>query len=175
MSYNADCNTLEHAHKVISRHHCYSARWFMPLVKAVIVDSLDRILLVQQCSDLRWVLPSGKMVPDESAQESVERITKAYTGLRVTKCAPFIVDSGKYVKVPESPDAQIIVFGFRVREWSGDLVTQTFDTLDAGWFTVDEAYDVLGHWADDVTTIDDHICTDYDPPAPADGSLVWVR
>ncbi len=153
----------------------YSSRYFIPLTRAVCADFSDRILLIRRRYDGRWALPAGSMMPGESAQECLERVVRAQTGLTVIKCAPFIADSGKYVRFPGQPEAQMIVFGFRVREWEGELMKQTAETLDARWLFPKQACELLGMWNEDVVTIEDHVCTDYDPPMPAEGGLVWVR
>lgn len=161
--------------RVRSPHRYYNAEYFIPATRAVIEDFACRILLVRRRSDMRWALPGGSMMPEESAQDCVERVVKLQTGLTPRDSAPFIVDSGKYVRFPGQPEVQMITFGFRIRNWTGDLETNTSETLDARWCNRRDAYDLLGYGHDDITTIEDHICTDYDSPVPADGGLVWVR
>ena len=153
----------------------YTAKYFIPSTKAVIEDYGFRLLLVRRRSDGRWGLPSGCMMPGESAQNSVERMVEAQTGLTPRDATPFIADSGKHVRVPGKPEAQMIVFGFRIRKWDGELKTSTPDTIDAQWFTTTGVRDVLDYWNDDRTTIEDHNCTDYDPPVPPEGPVIWVR
>ena len=156
-------------------HLYYSAKYFIPSTRAVIVDRDDRVLIVRRRSDSRWGLPGGNMTPGESAQECLERVVKVQTGLTVVESAPFIADSGKYARVLGNAETQMIMFGFRVRKWSGELMTETAETLDARWLWPSDAIGLLGYWHDDSTTIEDHNCTDYDPPVVAEGGIVWVR
>ena len=153
----------------------YQAKYFIPSTRAVIVDCVERVLLVRRRSDSRWGLPGGNMIPGESAQECLERVVKAQTGLTVVVSAPFIADSGKYSRAAGHPEAQVIMFDFRIRKWSGELMTETTETLNVRWLWPSEAIGLLGYWHDDSTTIEDHTCTDYDPPVPAEGGIVWIR
>ncbi len=153
----------------------YTPEFFVPSTRAVIEDYDFRLLLVRRRSDARWGLPGGSMMPGESAQDSIERIVKAQTGLVPLDASPFIVDSGKYVRVPGKPEAQMITFGFRIREWECELKTSTPETIDAQWFTTERVREMLHYTNDDITTIEDHNCTDYDPPVPPEGPVIWVR
>lgn len=153
----------------------YKARYFVPAARAVVVNNGFQVLLVRRKIDREWGLPTGGMIPGESAQECAERVISEQTGLEATKIQPFVVDSGKYNRVRGKPSAQAIIFSFRVLEWVGELQTDNAHVMDARWFCPDEAYDLLGIDNDDVTAIEDHICTDVDADVQAEGDLVWVR
>ena len=156
-------------------HWFYEAQHIVVATRAVLVDFMGRFLLVRRRSDRRWALPYGVMLPGESAEDCMERVVRAQTGLEVAQRAPFIADSGKYMRMPGRPEVQLVVFGFRVTKWRGYADASNSEIMDSGWFMQDEAYDLFGQFSDDVTAIEDHICTDYDPPVPAEGGIVWVR
>ena len=153
----------------------FDVKHIVVATKAVLVDYTMRILLVRRRVDGCWALPYGLMLPGESAQECMERVVKSQTGVTVEKSAPFIADSGKYTRTPDNPVTQLVVFGFRVTKWS-DCVEQNNSEISASrWTTRKQACHLLSIDNDDLVTIEDHICTDYDPPVPAEGGIVWVR
>ena len=153
----------------------YKAQYFVPVARAVVLNNGFRILLVRRKIDQSWGLPTSGMIPGESAEECAERAVREQTGLRATKIQPFVVDSGKYNRVPDKPSAQAIMFSFRVLEWQGHLETNNDYIMDAQWFWPNETHDILGIFNDDVTAIEDHTCTDVDAEVHAEGNLVWVR
>lgn len=153
----------------------YKAQYFVPMARAVVLNNGFRVLLVRRKDDLEWGLPKGLMLPGESAQECAERMISVQTGLTVTKIQPFVVDSGKYNRVPGKPSAQAIIFSFRVLDWDGELQTNNDHIMDAQWFWPRETRDILGIYNDDLTAIEEHTCTDIDADVHAEGNLVWVR
>ena len=153
----------------------YKAQYFVPMARAVVLNNGFRVLLVRRKVDREWGLPMGLMIPGESAQECAERVVTEQTGLIVRKIHPFVVDSGKYNRVPGKPSAQAIIFSFRVLEWDGELEASNGHIMDARWLWPSEARNILGIFNDDVTAIEDHTCTDVDANVHAEGNLVWVR
>lgn len=153
----------------------YRAQYFVPIARAVVLNNGFRVLLVRRKDDFEWGLPKGLMLPGESAQECAERVVREQTGLTAWKIQPFVVDSGKYNRVPGKPSAQAIIFSFRVLEWRGELETNNEYITDAQWFWPAETRDVLSISNDDLRAIDDHTCTDVDSDVHAEGNLVWVR
>ena len=153
----------------------YKAQYFVPMARAVVLNDGFRVLLVRRKDGLEWGLPRGLMLPGESAEECAERVVSVYTGLKVKKMQPFVVDSGKYNRVLGKPSAQAIIFSFRILEWHGELETNNEYIVDAQWFWPAETRDILGLYNDDLTAIEDHTCTDVDADVHAEGNLVWVR
>ena len=153
----------------------YKAQYFVPMARAVVVSGGFRVLLVRWKVDGKWGLPKGAMFPGESAEECAVRVVGATTGLTPTNIRPFLVDSGKYSRVPGQVSAQAITFSFRVLEFEGELETENDQIMDAGWFWPKESYEVLGLWNDDTTAVEEHVCTDVDAEVHAEGKLVWVR
>ena len=151
------------------------AQYIVVATRAVLVDYMGRFLLVRRRSDGRWALPYGVMSPGESAQDCLERVVKNQVGVEVAESSPFIADSGKYMRMPGRPQAQLVVFGFRVTKWQGYVDDSNAEIIESRWATQREAHELLGRFTDDVTTLEDHICTDYDPQVPAEGGIVWVR
>ena len=153
----------------------YKPKYFVPMTRAVVLNNGLRVLLVRMKDNREWGLPKGSMIPGESAEECAQRVVRVKTGLTATKTQPFVVDSGKYNRVPGKPSAQAVIFSFRVLEWNGELETNNEYVMDAQWFRPSETHDILGIYSDDLTAIEDHTCTDVDADVHAEGNLVWVR
>ena len=153
----------------------YKAQYFVPMARSVVLNNGFRVLLVRRKVDRKWGLPMGLMIPGESAQECAERVVTEQTGLIVRKIQPFVVDSGKYNRVPGKPSAQAIIFSFRVLEWGGELKSRNEHVMDAQWLWPSETRKILGIFNDDLTAIEGHTCTDVDADVHAEGNLVWVR
>ena len=153
----------------------YKAQYFVPMARAVVLNNGFRVLLVRRSIDREWGLPMGSMLPGESAQECAERVVTEQTGLIVRKIQPFVVDSGKYNRVPGKPSAQAIIFSFRILEWDGELEASNGHVTDAQWLRPSETPNILGIFNDDLTAIEDHICTDVDADVHAEENLVWVK
>ena len=77
------------------------------------------------------------METDETVYEALCREVKEETGLSVKSATLISIYSGPRFagKNQFGNEQQLLVFQFRVDEWSGSLVKETNETLDAGFFT----------------------------------------
>ena len=153
----------------------YDATCFIPYAVAIVCDGTgEACVVVKSREDGRWRLPSAAIQPGESGEEAAVRAVQEQTGLTVGDAQPFIADSGKYVRAPGRPHAQLIRFGYRFFEWRGELLTQTSTTVHARFVGRPEIYEALEMSCDDLTIYEDHLCT-LEADVPAEGGLVWVR
>lgn len=153
----------------------YHATHFIPSAVAIVCDgSGEACVVVKSRVNGRWVLPSTEIQPGESGEEAAVRAVHEQTGLTAGTAQPFIADSGKYVRASGRPPAQLIRFGYRFFDWSGELQQQTATTVDARMVGRPEIYEALGMSDDDLTIYEDHLCT-LEVDAPAEGGLVWMR
>ena len=153
----------------------YNATHFIPSAVAIVCDrSGEACVVVKSRVNGRWGPPSTEIQPGESGEEAAVRAVQEQTGLEVGTAQPFIADSGKYVRASGRPHAQLIRFGYRFFDWSGELQQQTATTVDARMVGRPEIYEALCMSDDDLTIYEDHLCT-LEVDAPAEGGLVWMR
>ena len=80
------------------------------------------------------------MEPGESVTECMIREVWEETGLTPTSWRAYAVYSHPRYHAPTRPEAQLLTIAFRVDAWSGNLKTQTNETTDAQWFTLDQIH-----------------------------------
>ena len=114
--------------------------YIVPAARAVVFDSDGRVLLICRGDNGQWALPAGGMEPGESVTDCVKREVLEETGIKVHSCRAFAVYSEPRFTAPTRPDAQLLTVAYRVDacDWDGDVVRETDETVDAGWFTVSE-------------------------------------
>jgi 8-oxo-dGTP pyrophosphatase MutT (NUDIX family) len=108
--------------------------------RCVVKDDAGRLLLIQRNDNGHWAFPAGALELGDSIAECAIREVFEETGLRVTALTPFALYSGKQHTVtnPYGHTYQLHVHAFRVDAWEGDLVRTTDETLDAGFFDLDD-------------------------------------
>lgn len=108
--------------------------------RAVVWDQEGRMLFIRRRDNGKWAMPAGAMELDESISDCVVREVQEETGLQVQAATLFAIwsDPEKTSIVTHYGDPyQVISFIFRVDEWSGQLVTETDETIDARFFPLD--------------------------------------
>lgn len=116
--------------------------------RAVVRDAQGRLLLIRRRDNGRWALPAGAMELDESISDCVVREVWEESGLKVHAATLFAIWSHpeKTSIVTHYGDPyQVINFVFRVDEWSGQLVTETDETIDARFFPLDALPETSAH------------------------------
>jgi ADP-ribose pyrophosphatase YjhB (NUDIX family) len=117
--------------------------------RAVIFDRQGRLLLIRRRDNKRWAMPAGAMELGESIYECLVREVREESGLDVQAATLFAIwsDPIKTSIVTHYGDPyQVIVFVFRVDKWRGELVSQTDETVDAGFFTLDGLPAIAPHY-----------------------------
>ena len=111
-----------------------------PGPRAILRDSEGRTLFIRRSDDGRWAWPAGMMELDETVYDALCREVKEETGLDVLSATLIAIYSGpRFTWVNEyGSEHQGLVFQFRVDKWAGSLVTETDETIDAGFFSEDE-------------------------------------
>jgi 8-oxo-dGTP pyrophosphatase MutT (NUDIX family) len=107
--------------------------------RGVVRDDAGRVLLICRSDNGWWALPAGAMELGESVAECAAREVYEETGLRVREATPFVLYSGAQHTHTDmyGHTYQLHVTGFRVDAWTGDLLQQTDETRDAGFFALD--------------------------------------
>jgi ADP-ribose pyrophosphatase YjhB (NUDIX family) len=118
-------------------------------VRAVVFDEDGRLLLIRRRDNQRWALPAGTMELDESIYDCLVREVWEETGLTVQEATLFAVwsDPARTSIVTHYGDPyHVVVFVFKVNKWVGEVVRQTDETVDAGFFSLDEMPEMASHY-----------------------------
>jgi len=106
--------------------------------RGVILDDRNRLLLIQRSDNHRWAIPAGAMELGESIEECAIRETWEETGLRATSLTPFAFYTRYTYTNDYGHTYQQILMSFRIHTWEGELVRQTEESVDAGFFELDK-------------------------------------
>jgi 8-oxo-dGTP pyrophosphatase MutT (NUDIX family) len=105
--------------------------------RGVLLDDRNRLLLIQRSDNGRWALPAGAMELGESMEECAIREVREETGLTATSLTPFAFYSAYTYTNEWGHTYQQILMSFRVHSWTGELLRQTEESVDAGFFPLD--------------------------------------
>ena len=107
--------------------------------RGVVLNSDGHVLLVQRRDNKHWVMPAGGLELDEAILECCKREVYEEAGLTVEKATLIAIYSDpKYSFTTAYGDPyQMVSFVFRVDAWSGEVQTDTDETLDARFFPLD--------------------------------------
>ena len=119
----------------------------IPATRAVIRDDARRVVLVRRRDNGTWVLPGGFMELGESVQDSLQREVREETGLAVVSATLVAIHSEPRFAFTNAYGGrhQLLNLILRVDEWTGSLVRETDETLDACFFAVDDLPDITGY------------------------------
>jgi ADP-ribose pyrophosphatase YjhB (NUDIX family) len=108
--------------------------------RAVVRDDTGRMLLIRRADNGHWAVPAGAMELGESIADCAARELFEETGLRATALTPYALYTG-----PASTHTnmygdtyQLFIVAFRIDAWSGELLTVTDETTDAGFYAPGE-------------------------------------
>ena len=115
-----------------------------PGVIGVIQDREKRILLVQRRDNNVWEMPGGSMELDQSVVDCIKQEVKEETGLNVALATPISLYSGPRFSFTNRYDDELqpLIIVFRIDEWGGSLLSETDETVDARFFSLDEIPDI---------------------------------
>ena len=106
--------------------------------RAVIRDQEGRILFIRRRDNGLWAMPAGSQELGESIFDCLKREVKEEVGLEVISATPMVVYSQLPIVTTYGDPYQLFLIQFLVDEWSGELVTETDETVDARFFNFDE-------------------------------------
>ncbi|WP_328464542.1 NUDIX domain-containing protein [Actinoplanes sp. NBC_00393] len=105
--------------------------------RTVVLDEQGRLLLIQRSDNLRWAIPAGAMELGESMEACAVRELWEETGLRATSLTPYAFYTAYTYTNEYRHTYQQVLMTFVVHSWEGELVRQTEESVDAGFFPLD--------------------------------------
>ncbi len=106
--------------------------------RAVIRDREGHILFIRRRDNGLWGMPAGSQELDESILDCLKREVKEESGLDVISATPMAIYSRRSIVTAYGDPYHLFQVQFLVDEWSGELVTETDETVDARFFGLDE-------------------------------------
>ncbi|AEV81419.1 NUDIX hydrolase [Actinoplanes sp. SE50] len=106
--------------------------------RTVVFDEQGRLLLIQRSDNHRWAIPAGAMELGESMEDCAVRELWEETGLRATSLTPYAFYTAYTYTNDYGHTYQQVLMSFVVHSWEGELLRQTDESVDAGWFALDE-------------------------------------
>ncbi len=106
--------------------------------RAVIRDQEGRILFIRRRDNGLWAMPAGGQELGESILDCLKREVKEESGLDVIFATPMAIYSQVSIVTASGDPYQLLLVQFLVDEWSGELVTETDETVDARFLDLDE-------------------------------------
>lgn len=116
----------------------------VPSIKAIIRDEQGNMLFIERrkanvSHTNLWGLIAGSIEIGESIYDCMKREVKEETGLDVVSATLFAIYTGPEGLTGEGARrGQLFEFCFRVDEWTGTLLTETDESTDARFFSLDE-------------------------------------
>jgi len=110
----------------------------LPGVVMVVFDDRGRVLLNQRADNGKWALISGIPDPGEQPAEAAVREIQEETGVSAVVERVLSVFTNEPVVYPNGDRAQYIDIVLRCRAAGGDARVNDDESLDVGWFAVDE-------------------------------------
>jgi ADP-ribose pyrophosphatase YjhB (NUDIX family) len=116
---------------------------FAITARAIIQDENGRILLVRRSDNGAWVMPASIEL-EESILDCLKREVLEETGLTILSAYPIAIYSEpRFSFVTSYGDPyQMFSVVFVVDKWSGDLQTQTDETINARFFALNSLPDI---------------------------------
>ena len=117
--------------------------------RAVIRDVEGQILFIRRRDNGVWAMPAGAMELEESVYDCVVREVREESGLEVHAATLFAIWSDPQwtsITTAYGEPYQVVSFIFRIDAWSGQLLTQTDETIDARFFPLEALPETPPHY-----------------------------
>lgn len=116
---------------------------WVPGVRGVVFDRIGRVLLAQRADNGHWALISGMLDPGEPPARGLVR--EIFEETAVVAEAERVVSVGPFT-YPNGDVCEFLDVVFRCRYVSGTARVNDDESLDVGWFSLDDLPDLMpGH------------------------------
>jgi 8-oxo-dGTP pyrophosphatase MutT (NUDIX family) len=105
--------------------------------RTVVLDEQGRLLLIQRSDNRRWAIPAGAMELGESMADCAVRELWEETGLTATSLTPYAFYTAYTYTNEYRHTYQQVLMSFIVHSWEGELLRETEESVDAGFFPLD--------------------------------------
>lgn len=110
-----------------------------PAARAVIFNAQGQLLLVKRSDNGEWVMPAGSIELGESIYDCLKREVWEEAGLEVITARPIAIytDPRYCFTNAFGAEHQMFTLVFLVEEWTGEVLRETDETVDAHFFDLD--------------------------------------
>ena len=115
---------------------------WLPGVTAVVFDDQKRVLLVRRADDGRWTLVTGCLEPGEQPAEGMLREIEEETAVRAVAEQLIRVETLPVSLYSNGDRARFLDVAFRCRAVSGEARVNDDESVDVGWFELDDLPDI---------------------------------
>lgn len=115
---------------------------WLPGVIGVVFDDDGRVLLGQRRDSGRWTLITGMLEPGEQPAPGLVREVLEETGVTVEVEALVDVRADRPVEFVNRDQVQFLSLTFRCRAVSGEAKVSDDESLDVGWYALDNLPDL---------------------------------
>jgi 8-oxo-dGTP pyrophosphatase MutT (NUDIX family) len=105
--------------------------------RTVVLDEQGRLLLIQRSDNRRWAIPAGAMELGESMADCAVRELWEETGLTATSLTPYAFYTAYTYTNEYRHTYQQVLMSFIVHSWEGELLRETEESVNAGFFPLD--------------------------------------
>jgi 8-oxo-dGTP pyrophosphatase MutT (NUDIX family) len=116
---------------------------WLPGVTAVVFDADGRVLLVKRADNGRWALVTGILEPGEQPAVGALREVEEETGVIAEAERLLSVTALPLVEYVNGDRTLYLDVTFRCRAVSGEARVNDDESVDVGWFALDELPDLL--------------------------------
>ena len=113
-------------------------RIIITAARAIIQDGDGRVLFIWRRDNHLWAFPAGSQELDESILYCLKREVWEETGLKVVSATPMAIYSNLPIQTSFGDEYHLFLVQFLVDEWTGKLILETEETIDARFFALDE-------------------------------------
>jgi len=114
----------------------------LPGVTAVVLDNQNRVLLVQRADNARWTLVTGCLEPGEQPAVGAAREVAEETAVRVTVDRLLGVTALPLMTFSNGDQTYWLDVAFRCSPVGGQTRVNDDESIDVGWFGLDELPDI---------------------------------
>ena len=115
---------------------------WLPGVTAVVFDDDERVLLVRRADNGRWTLVTGCLEPGEQPAVGAVREIEEETAVIATAERVLAVESLPLSVFSNGDHSQFLDVAFRCRAIGGTARVNDDESVDVGWFGLDELPDL---------------------------------